>query len=237
MKNIYSIRLIVLLSIFFGGGALAKESDASKDATSYIPPKGLMLNLDFHQVKDGLILSKSLFPLNVPVGKFNFREARARRVLMIDSDETLYIPHSSLLDPHNGTWISSIQIYSRTNGVVVSQCDQTDGYVIYIADGIVHAAIHNKGRTIVLREAPGCGLGKMFKKRVTIVLKITPENVFLTLNRNLVAYVKLNHPFSAKNAFIQIGKNKYLPKSLQKVFNMPKEGFSGAVVTFKIISQ
>ena len=237
MKPIFK-NLLLLFSLFL----VCETAQAKRWSTEDISPepslpKGVVLNLDFQNIQDGLIPSKSLFPLYVPFGELKFGMARTRRVLLIDPDEKLLIPHSSVLDPNGKLWVTSIQLYARANGIVVSQCNQTNGYVIYIADGVVHAAIHNEGKTVVLREKPGCGLGKMFNKQVTVVLQIKPDGAFLFLNRNVVAYAPLKKPFLGKNFLIQIGKNKHLLPALKKISNLPKQGFSGAVATFKIIRQ
>ena len=63
-------------------------------------PRGLMLNLDFQKIENGLIPNKTLYPLYVPICDLDTAPNNSGRVLlMIEAGQGFDIPHSSLLDP------------------------------------------------------------------------------------------------------------------------------------------
>jgi len=235
MKKILKSYLLFL--VFVTGFVQARDWRTEQIVPLPVFPKGFAISLDFEHIHDGLIPSKSIFPLYVPLGDLELRMARLRRVVMIQHGESLFIPHSSVLDPNGKKWACSVQFYAGSDGLIVSQCNQTDGYAIYIVDGIIHAAIHNRGQTVVLCEKMGGGIGKAFRKRITVVLEIDKDKTFLLVNRTLVAHADLKKAFSGKNFFIQIGENKNILPALKQIPKFPKNGFSGAISAFKIIRQ
>jgi hypothetical protein len=200
-------------------------------------PVGLMLNLDFQQIKDGLIPSKTLYPLYVPLGKLDTQVVNQRNVLIINDGQGLNIPHSSLLDPNGTTWVASIQVVAKTDGIILSQYNDTCGYVIYLKDGIVHATILSGASAITLKENPENGIGSVLKKRVTIELKIGPQSAILILNRNRVAYVPLQKPLSGKDLLIRLGEHSSVPTPLKYNPAPLTKGFTGEIRLFKMIRQ
>ena len=200
-------------------------------------PKGVMLNLDFQNIQNGLIPSKTLYPLYVPLGELDTQIANNRRILVLQEGQGLDIPHCSLLDPDGTSWVASIQVFALTDGLIMSQCNDESGYAIYLKDGVVHATILSGHSVITLRERPGTGIGRVFKKRVSIDLKISPKFAFLILNRTRVAYAPLQKPLSGETLWIRIGEHKALPAPLKRNPAATTTGFTGGVSSLKILRQ
>jgi len=200
-------------------------------------PKGILLNLDLQNIQNGLIPSKTLYPLFVPLGGLNTRMVDSRKLLMFNQGDALDIPHSSLLDPNGSSWVSSIQIIALTDGIIISQGNDDSGYVIYLKDGVAHASILTGGSVVTLREDAGSGFGSILKKRVSIVLKIDPDSASLILNRTLVSYAPLITPLAGNNHRIRIGAHTLLPVALKQNPDLSTSGFTGAMGSLKILRQ
>jgi len=114
-------------------------------------PKGPMINLDFERIENGLIPSKTLFPLYVPIGELGTKTSNDRTLLFLDKGQGLDIPHSSMLDPDGSAWVAIIRVFAVTDGMVMSQGNDEKGYAIYIKDGAVQAAIPLKGKDCRIR--------------------------------------------------------------------------------------
>ncbi|MEN7972621.1 MAG: LamG domain-containing protein [Verrucomicrobiota bacterium] len=201
-------------------------------------PKGLMLNLDFRKAENGVIPSKALYPLHVPMEDLYIMTNHEHRVfLMLESEQGLDIPHSSLLDPDGSGWVATIRIFALSEGIVMSQGDDSEGYAIYIKDGVVHATINTGTSTITLRENPRNGITKCLNKWVTVELKIKPDMATLILNRAHAAAVPLQMPLTGKNHRIRIGEHKTLPAPLRYNKAATTTGFTGAISSFKLLRQ
>ena len=200
-------------------------------------PKGLMLNLDLRRIEDGLIPSKTLYPLYVPQGDLGTESDKRRTFLIFKKGQGLDIPHSTLLDPDGGVWIATIRVFARTDGIVMSQGNDESGYAIYIKDGLVHAAIRTGQSVILLKELPKNGITHYQNKWVTIDMSIKPDQVSLHLNRTRVATAPISEPLSGQNHYIHIGEHQTLPIALQNNTNALPSGFTGAISSLKILRQ
>lgn len=201
------------------------------------PPKGLMLNLDFQRIEDGLIPSKTLFPLHVPLGELGTTTFGKRTVLLLNEGQGLSIPHSSLLDPDGSEWIAIIRVLALTDGLVMSQGDDEKGYAIYIKDGAAHAAIQTGHSTIVLKERADKGITPCLDKWVTIELRVNSDMALLVLNRAHAALVPLQEPLRGQDYRIRIGEHKALPAPLSRSKTVTPSGFTGAISSLKIVRQ
>ncbi len=200
-------------------------------------PKGLMLNLDFNQVEEGLIRNKTLYPLDVPLGDLGIIPIHNRKVLGILQGQHLDIPHSSLLDPDGSEWITTIRIYAQTNGIVLSQGNDESGYTIYLKEGAVHAAIRTGHSAVILKESRRNGITHCLNTWVTIELRMKPDSAILSLNRHRVALIPLPSPLIGENHRIRMGEHKKPPIALQHNTTLSTSGFSGAVSSLKILRQ
>lgn len=200
-------------------------------------PKGLVLNLDFRNIREGLIPSNTLYPLHVPQGNLRTRDIDKRTFLLFEDGQGLDIPHCTLLDPDGSTtWVASIRVLPLSDGIIAAQCNADSGFVIYLRDGVVHAAIQSGRNVVTLREQPGQGLGSILKKQVTIDLKISPNSAQLILNRNRVCNIALSKPLAGTNQKIRIGQpNTSLLPALRP--NAVPKGFTGGIASFKILRQ
>ncbi len=199
-------------------------------------PKGLMLNLDFQRIENGLIPNKTLYPLYVPIGDLGTITNNDKRILlMFEYGQRLDIPHSSLLDPDGGGWVTTVRLFAMSNGLVMSQGDDENGYAIYIKDGAVHAAIHTDYSTILLKERPENGITECLNKWVTIELKVNPDMAILILNRVHVAISPLQAPLIGEDYRIRIGEHKTLPAPLHRDKTATTTGFTGAISSLKVL--
>lgn len=200
-------------------------------------PKGLILNLDFQNIQEGLIPNKTLYPLYVPLGELGTETLDRRIILTLQKGQGLDIPHSSLLDPDGGEWITSIRIFALTDGLVMSQGNDEKGYAIYIKDGAVHCAIRTNHSTVILTERPENGITDCLKEWVTVEVRIKQETAILSLNRARVAITLLPEPLRGKNYQIRIGEHKELPGPLLHSKTATTTGFTGAIGSLKITRQ
>lgn len=227
----------ILLALSLGISAPVSLSDELPISGKTDAPKGIILNLDFQNVHDGLIPNKTLYPLYVPLNHLDTKVIDDRTLLMFNKGQGLDIPHSSLLDPDGTIWVASIRMIALTDGIIMSQCNTDSGYVIYLKGGIVHASILTAGSVITLREGLESGIGNVIKKRVSIVLEIGPNSASLMLNRRGVSSTLLQHPLAGKNHRIHIGEHAEEPAVLKQNPISPISGFTGGISSFKILRQ
>ena len=201
------------------------------------PPKGLMLNLDLQNIRNGLIPSRTLFPLYVPLNGLETGTSFERTVLLLREGQGLDIPHSALLDPDGSDWVAGIRIFAQSDGMVMSQSDGSRGYAIYIKDGAVQAAIQTGHSTLFLRERQENGVTECLGQWVTIELIIRNNVAILSLNRRHVALVPLQTPLQRTNCRIRIGTHETLPELLARSKAAEPGGFTGAVSSLKIFRQ
>jgi hypothetical protein len=201
------------------------------------PPKGLILNLDFQEVEEGLILNRTLYPLHVPLGGLQTGTSDNRTVLVIKEGESLDVPHSSMLDPDGSGWIAGIRVFAQTEGLIMSQGNADKGYAVYIRDGAVEVAIQTAHSTFILREKPENGITPCLNTWISIEVIIKPELAMLILNRAQVALIPLQAPLSGRNCRIRIGTHAALPAPLVRTKDINPAGFTGAVSSVKIFRQ
>lgn len=223
------LRYIGIELVLIGGISLAADL-----------PEGLMLNLDFRRIEHGLIPSKTLYPLYVPQGEIGTDFLEGRTVLKFLPAQSLAIPHSLLLDPDGRDWIVSCRVYALSDGVVISQGDETQGYIIYIRDGLIYATLHTGPFQVTLTEPPEHGSTPCINRWVTIELKIQTAGVILSLNRARVAQHPLQTPFAGENYLIRLGNPAPLTSPFVAVKDpnsLPSAGFSGWISSLKIVRQ
>jgi hypothetical protein len=200
-------------------------------------PVGLMLNLDFQEIEEGLIPSKSLYPLHVPLGELGIEWINHRNLLALQAGQGLDIPHSSLLDPDGREWVVSVRAFILTDGLVLSQCNDTQGYAIYIKDQTVQAVLRTGVIAFTLQEGAYLGISKYRNKWVTIELRIKQDRAYLLLNRKRVAMIDLDAPLKGEDMHIRIGNHSTLPPVLKHKPGIEPFGFTGAISSLKIIRQ
>ncbi len=192
-----------------------------------VPPRGLILNLDFRHIQDGLIPCNTPYPLYVPLGGLGTKTFRNRTVLMIEKGQGLEIPHSSLLDPDGRGWVASIRIFATRNGVVLSQGNDQAGYTIFVKDGAVQASVQTGSTTVVLKETEETGITQCLDKWITIDLEIRSGKAILSLNRIRAATAPLEEPLAGKDLRIRLGEQT----------DPPAPGFAGAIGSLKLLRQ
>jgi len=190
-------------------------------------PGGLILNLDLQHIQNGLVPNKTLYPLYVPLGGLGTRTFRNRTVLEVKKGQGLEIPHSSLLDPDGRGWVATIRIFAKEDGVVLSQGNGQEGYVIRIENGTVQATIRTGTATVFLRESDKNGITHCLDQWITIDLQILPETASLSLNRIRVATVPLETPLFGKDLRIHVGTPP----------GHATTGFAGAIGSLKLLRQ
>ncbi len=198
-------------------------------------PKGLMLNLDFRKIEEGLIPNKTLYPLYVPTGNLASKSDNRRTVLIFEEGQSLTIPHSSLLDPDGGEWIATVRVFARTDGIVMSQGNEKTGYTIYIRDGEIRVSIRSDDSVAILKERPEYGITPCLNRWVSIEVRIGPGTASLILNRAQVAFLSLPNPPSGSGHHIRLGEHLSLPIALQHDPEATPTGFTGAVRSVKIL--
>lgn len=201
------------------------------------PPKGLMLNLDFQQTREGLIPSKTLYPLHVPQGELGLELFNSRKMLAFQYGQGLSIPHSTLLDPDGSEWIVTIRVFPLTNGLILSQGNDEHGLAIYLSDGAVQAAVRTKNSALTLKESASRGISNYIKRWVTIELRIKDNVAYLSLNRRRVAMVPLDAPLDGENMRIRMGSHNKLPSVLKNKPGAQPDGFTGAISSLKVLRQ
>ncbi|MEA2067813.1 MAG: hypothetical protein U9P12_01315 [Verrucomicrobiota bacterium] len=213
-------------------GTVAAGAQAGKDL-----PVGLMLNLDFEEAKEGLIPSKALYPLYVPQGDLGIEWFNNRNLLAFQQGQGLDIPHSSLLNPDGREWIVTVRAFVLTDGLILSQGNDTHGYAIYLVDNTVRATLRSGNTALTLKERKDRGISKYRKKWVSIELRIKQDKAYLSLNRKRIAVIPLDTPLQGENMHIRLGNHQTLPPVLAGKPGMEPTGFTGAISSLKIIRQ
>ena len=220
--------LIFLVGILFQMPAHSLEQSV---------PKGLMLNLDFQQVKESLIPSKTLYPLYVPQGDLEIETFNNRNMLAFQYGQGLDVPHSSLLDPDGNDWIVSVRVFALTDGLILSQGNDQYGFAIYLKDGCVQATLRTPHSSVTLKERADRGITNRIKKWVSIELQIKNDVAILSLNRQRVSMLPLQAPLTGENMHIRLGHHHELPAVLKNKPRMKPTGFTGTISSLKIFRQ
>jgi hypothetical protein len=200
-------------------------------------PKGLMLNLDFNGIENGLIPSRALYPLHVPLGDLGTSTFNGRTVLVVEEGQGLGFPHSTLLDPDGSEWVAMMRVFATTDGIVMSQSNDEHGYVIFIKNGAVHASVQTGHSALLLSERPENGITECLNKWVSIEVKINSDTAMLIINRAYVGLIPLQEPLIAENCRIRIGQHDTLPAPMIRNDSVTAKGFIGAISSFKILRQ
>jgi len=200
-------------------------------------PKGVMLDLDFSRVQDGLIPNKAFFPLYVPQCDAGIDYLLQDMMLVLKSDIGLDIPHSSLIQPDGSEWIVAVRLGALSDGMVLSQCNDQYGYAIYIKDGAAQAVVRTGHSSVLLKEDPQYGVTDIKKEMVTIELRIKSDMAMLTLNRKRAAMARLDAALNGDEMPIRIGNHSSLPSIMENIPGVEPSGFSGAISTLKIWRQ
>ena len=200
-------------------------------------PKGLMLNLDFEAAQNGLIPSKTLYPLYVPQGDLFIERIKHRNLLIVDPERGIDIPHSSLLDPAGDEWVVSIRIFLVTDGLILSQGNEKNGFAIYSKDHQIFVRIRSGRVAYTLEEDPMFGISKYRKKWVSIELRIEKDRALMLLNRKRAAMVQGQPVLSGEGMRIRMATHREVPGVFSEFNNLGTAGFSGAVSSLKIHRQ
>ncbi len=206
-------------------------------ADEFPRPKGLMLNLDFESAKDGLIPSKTLYPLFVPQGDLEIERFNNRNMLTFQYGQGIDIPHSLLLDPNGQEWIITVRAFPLTDGIILSQSNTQYGYAIYMKEGHIYATIRTGHSAVTLQEPQNQVRSKFTRRWVTIELQIKKDQAILSLNRKRVAVIRAEPTLSGDNLHIRLGNHNSLPTPFQYIKGMQPTGFTGAINSLKIIRQ
>ncbi len=200
-------------------------------------PKGLMLNMDFETAREGLIPSKALYPLHVPMGELGLEWFHGRNMLAVQPEQGLDIPHSSMLEPNGDEWVVTLRAICLTDGLIVSQANGTHGFAIYMKDGHISARVKTGATSFLMQENERYGRKKVINRWVTIELRIRENMAILYLNRERVAMVMDQPALSGDNQRIRIGEHRALPAPLARTTDQTPTGFTGAINSFKILRQ
>lgn len=199
-----------------------------------ILPKGLMLNMDFEEAKDGLIPSKSLFPLFVPSSGLDISRVVNRNVLIVEEGQGLTIPHSALLEPDGDEWVVTIRTFIMTDGLIISQGNAEHGYTIFSKESQIYVRVRTGTSAFTLEEKAHRGITKYRKRWVTIEMRISKNRAILSLNRERVCLVQNQPALSGKDLRIRLGDHKELPTVLKNFKGLAPTGFTGAISSLKI---
>jgi hypothetical protein len=200
-------------------------------------PKGLMLNLDFQQIKDGLIPSKTLYPLYVPLGDLGTDTFNNRTMLTFQEGQGLDIPHSSLLDPDGDAWVVIVRFFASSNGIILSQGNDDKGYVLYLKDGNLHAAIRSGHTTVTMKGTAESGTDDCLDDFVTAELRIKDGFARLSINHDWIDLVQLDGAFTGSNYKIRMGQHAEIPTPFKQIKPVPPTGFTGAISSLKMLRQ
>jgi hypothetical protein len=148
-RNFFMIRLCII-SCLLGWGAL--EAAYAQAPASEL--KGVMLNLNMERVKDGLIPSKSFYPLFVPLDNLKVQIVQKRALLVFRKNQGLDVPPSSLLDPSGASWVVTLRAFPKSDGIILQHANADCGYTIRIRKEALVAVIHSGGKEIILKEDP-----------------------------------------------------------------------------------
>ncbi|MDF7825525.1 hypothetical protein P4B35_15980 [Pontiellaceae bacterium B12227] len=216
------------------GSGLSAQTAAPRAS---ILPKGLMLNLDFERAHNGLIPSKSLFPLYVPQNNLVIERTVNRNLLMFQPDEGLSIPHSALLDPAGDEWVLSIRLFLLTDGLILSQGNEQHGFMVYSQEGQIFVRARTGHTAFMLNESSVRGIHKYRKRWVTIEVRLRNDIALLSLNRKRACMVTGEPALSGSDLRLRLGDHRKKPGFVKNFKELPSIGFSGAISSLKIHRQ
>ena len=229
--------LLVILQLTF---AIALTGHAEE---SFSLPKGLMLNLDFSQTTNGLILSKALYPLHVPQGDLEIKLLLHEKMLNLSPQQGLSIPHNTLIQPDgNSKSIAIVRVGTRpdgSSGILLSQSDDDHGFAIFLTQGNINAAIRTTGAPPILLQQPLNTRAINTEKRMVLIeLHIDTDKATLWLDRAPVASTPLPAPLNGNYMPVRIG----CPSETQLHFlgdttGIPTNGINGAISVLQLWRQ
>lgn len=192
-----------------------------------------MYNMDLSQTHNGLIPSKTLYPLFVPQGDLTVNRVNNRSLLAFLDGQGLNIPNSSLLTPDGNEWVVILRAYIQSNGLILSQENDTHGFCIYVKDFSVQAVLRSSHTAITLKEDSTTGITNVRKRWVTIELHMKRDRTYLILNRKRVCMIDPCKPLDGDNMNIRLGTHNRLPNVMKNKRDMSAMGFTGAISSLK----
>ena len=223
--------------IYFGllGGLFLRT--VSAQSPSFLEDlKGVMFRLDLEHISDGLIPSKSFYPLFVPLNTLKVRSLDGRSVLVFNSDQGLDVPPSSLLDPGGMEWVVTVRFFAQSDGVILRHANAHSGYTLRVENGAVEVILHSEGKDILLKESAERGVTSCLKKWMVLELHIQPDQAMLVLNRVHVARVPLERSLFGRDFYLRLGQPKIFAPLREDDPEYPR-GFSGGLSTLKFLRQ
>jgi len=228
------ISILLTATLLSGLPALCRAQETGRF------PKGLMLNLDFGNVSNGLIPNRAFYPLYAPLGNLVTDNLLNEPMLLFTPDEGIDIPHSSLIQPDGSEWVVTVKIGAYPDGgtgMVMSQCNDEVGYAIYLKDGAPRAVVRTGNCSMLLKEDVRTGITDCRNELAIVELRIKSDMAWLTINRKRAAMVALDEPLSGDDMPIRLGNHARLPEILKNIPGTDPVGFSGAIGTLKIWRQ
>jgi hypothetical protein len=198
-------------------------------------PKGVMLNLDFQNIQKGLIPNKTLYPLYVPTDHLETTVVNNRLVLTFLEGQSLEIPHSSLLEPLGDVWVTSVRFFALSNGIILSQGNSEQGYVLYLKDKQLYVAIRTGHTTHILKGSIASDTTNGLNRWMTTEIKIKPNSIMLSIDRKRVDLIPLHFSLRGNQHKIRLGQHSTLPAPFKQTQPVPATGFSGAVSSIKML--
>jgi hypothetical protein len=198
-------------------------------------PKGVMLNLDFQNIQKGLIPNKTLYPLYVPTDHLETTVVNNRNVLTFLEGQSLAIPHSSLLEPLGDAWVTSVRFFALSNGIILSQGNAEQGYVLYLKDKQLYVAIRTGHTTHILKGSIASETSNGLNRWITTEIKIKPNSIMLSIDRKRVDLVPLHYSLRGKEHKIRFGQHSILPSPFKQTHPVPPTGFTGAISSIKML--
>jgi hypothetical protein len=200
-------------------------------------PKGVMLNLDFQNIENGLIPNKTLYPLFVPLDNLGTESINNRKILAFQEGQSLEIPHSSLLDPAEDIWVISLRFFALSNGIIMSQGNTEKGYVIYLKDNDLYAAVRTGHTTVIMEGSAETDTTGCLNRWITTELKIKRNSAMFSINRKKVDLVPLHYSFTGQGYKIRFGQQTEIPAPFKQTKPVPANGFTGGISSVKILRQ
>ncbi|MBN2683671.1 MAG: hypothetical protein JXR40_00195 [Pontiellaceae bacterium] len=231
--KIIRVQLIVVTMLF-----LVHFNTQAQEATAFYP-KGLMLNMNFDAVTNGLVPNKGGYPLYVPLNGLEVNTLINEQMLDLPADQGLTVPHSSILQPDGSMWVTSVRVGVRPsgkNGMVMSQTNDRHGYAIYLLDGAVYAAVCTADSVVILQQDSSSVIRDCSKGMVRIDLEIKANEAVLLLDRAKVASAPLTAPLDGADMPLRIGNHNSLPDFLTEQ-EIPANGIFGAISILQLWRQ
>jgi hypothetical protein len=229
----FKIHIASLILLLLAGSFFPFHSSLAEEPL----PKGVMLNLDFQNIDKGLIPNKTLYPLYIPLDNLEIEMVNNRNVLAIQAEQSLPIPHSSLLDPFGEVWIVTLRFFALSNGIIMSQSNPEKGYVLYLKNNDLYVAIRTGHTTLTLEGTPESGTTDCLNRWVTAELRIKRSSAMLSINRKRIDLIPLHYSFTGQDYKIRFGEHTEPPAPFKQIQPVALSGFTGAIGSIKMLRQ